>query len=176
MPTPSPSHVYFMQKALEQAALAESLGEIPVGAVVVLNDKIIGEGHNRSITDNDPSLHAEMVAIRQAASHLGNYRLMGASIYVTLEPCSMCAGLLVHSRIGQLVYGAHDLKTGAAGSVMNIVQHPTLNHKMDVLAGVLGDKCSDYLSSFFKQRRAQIKVQKMQMRGVLGDNKGESQQ
>jgi tRNA(adenine34) deaminase len=154
-------HEYFMHKALEQAILAESIGEIPVGAVVVLNNRIVGQGYNRSIVDNDPSLHAEMVAVRSAAKALGNYRLNGASIYVTLEPCSMCAGLLVHSRIKNLIFGAHDKKTGAAGSVMNIVQHDTLNHKMEVVSGVLGEECSQHLSQFFKARRAQIKARKL---------------
>ncbi|OFA30020.1 hypothetical protein BAE46_12420 [Glaciecola punicea] len=154
-------HEYFMQQAIQQAALAQQIGEIPVGAVVVLDGRVIGTGYNRSITDNDPSLHAEMVAIRNAAANTGNYRLPGASIYVTLEPCSMCAGLLVHSRIKQLVYGAHDLKTGAAGSVMNIVQHDTLNHKLEVVSGVLGEECSAHLSKFFSDRRAQIKAHKV---------------
>ncbi|MFT6269385.1 MAG: tRNA(adenine34) deaminase [Alphaproteobacteria bacterium] len=157
-------HEYFMEKAIEQAKLAEQIGEIPVGAVVVLNQQIIGSGYNRSITDNDPSLHAEMVAIRNAAKALENYRLIGASIYVTLEPCSMCAGLLVHSRLKQLIYGASDLKTGAAGSVMNIVQHDMLNHKVDVIPGVLGDVCSEHLSQFFSVRRAQIKARKAALR------------
>lgn len=157
-------HEYFMRKALEQAMLAEKIGEVPVGAVVVLDKKVIGEGYNRCITDNDPSLHAEMIAIRSAAKSLGNYRLNGATIYVTLEPCSMCAGLLVHSRIKQLIFGAHDAKTGAAGSVMNIVQHDTLNHKMALMSGILGDECSQQLSSFFKQRRAQIKAEKLASR------------
>lgn len=158
------NHEYFMDKAIEQAYMAQEIGEIPVGAVVVLNNSIIGEGHNRSIIDNDPSLHAEMIAIRNAAKFIGNYRLTGAKIYVTLEPCAMCAGLLVHSRIGQLIFGAHDPKTGAAGSIMNIVQHDTLNHKMDVVSGIKGKVCSEHLSNFFSQRRAQIKAQKQASR------------
>jgi tRNA(adenine34) deaminase len=157
-----------MGKAIEQAKLAEQIGEIPVGAVVVLNEQVIGAGYNRSITDNDPSLHAEMVAIRHAAKALGNYRLVGASIYVTLEPCSMCAGLLVHSRMGQLIYGAKDLKTGAAGSVMNIVQHDMLNHKIEVISGVLGDICSQHLSQFFSTRRSQIKARKAALKSDSG--------
>ncbi|MFT5281879.1 MAG: tRNA(adenine34) deaminase [Kangiellaceae bacterium] len=165
--TPFKQHKYFMEKAIEQAKLAEQIGEIPVGAVVVLNQHIIGAGYNRSISEKDPSLHAEMVAIRNAAKTLGNYRLIDASIYVTLEPCSMCAGLLVHSRLKQLVFGAHDLKTGAAGSVMNIVQHDALNHKVDVVSGVLGDICSEHLSQFFSARRAQKKAHKAALKSSL---------
>jgi tRNA(adenine34) deaminase len=153
-------HEYFMAKAMEQADLAQDIGEIPVGAVVVLNGLIIGRGYNRSIIDNDPSAHAEMMAIREAASTLGNYRLLGATIYVTLEPCSMCAGLLVHSRIRQLVFAAHDAKTGCAGSIMNLVQHDLLNHKLDVVSGIWGEACSLRLSQFFSARRKQIKALK----------------
>ena len=149
-----------MAKAMEQADLAQEIGEIPVGAVVVLNEAIIGRGYNRSIIDNDPSAHAEMMAIREAASTLGNYRLLGATIYVTLEPCSMCAGLLVHSRLQQLVFAAYDAKTGCAGSIMNLVQHDTLNHKLDIISGVMGDVCSQRLSQFFSARRKQIKALK----------------
>jgi tRNA(adenine34) deaminase len=155
-------HEYFMQQAIAQADLAKGIGEIPVGAVVVLNDEVIGLGYNRSIIDNDPSGHAEMIAVRQAAAKMRNYRLNQASIYVTLEPCSMCAGMLVHSRIDTLVFGAFDAKTGSAGSVMNLVQHDSLNHKLKVISGILGDLCSQHLSQFFSHRRSQIKAQKRQ--------------
>ena len=153
-------HEYFMTQALEQAQMAEQIGEIPVGAVVVLNNQVIGRGYNRSIIDNDPSAHAEMLAIRHAANKLGNYRLLNASIYVTLEPCGMCAGLLVHSRLKTLVFGASDNKTGCAGSIMNLVQHETLNHKLEVISGVMGEVCSTRLSAFFSERRKQIKALK----------------
>ena len=151
---------YFMGKALEQAQLAQQIGEVPVGAVVVLHNEIIGSGYNRCIIDSDPSLHAEMVAIRQACERINNYRLIGATLYVTLEPCSMCAGLLVHSRIQQLVYGANDPKAGAAGSILNLVQHEDLNHQIEVVPNVLNDICSQMLSGFFRERRAQIKALK----------------
>jgi len=154
------NHQFYMQKALEQANLAQEIGEVPVGAVVVLNNEIIGLGYNRCITDNDPSLHAELVAIRDAAQRINNYRLVGASLYVTLEPCSMCAGLLVHSRLKQLVFGASDPKAGAAGSIMNLVQHDLLNHKIEIVSNVLGDTCSENLSQFFRKRRSQKKAQK----------------
>lgn len=158
--TNSEHHQFYMEKAIEQANLAEEIGEVPVGAVVVLNSEIIGSGYNRCITDSDPSLHAEMVAIRQAAQRINNYRLVGASLYVTLEPCSMCAGLLVHSRLKQLIYGTNDPKAGAAGSIMNLVQHEQLNHKIEIVPNVLDDTCSEMLSQFFRKRRAQKKAQK----------------
>ena len=150
----------FMQRAIELAQQAEAINEIPVGAVVVYQRKIIGEGFNQSITLHDPSAHAEMQAIRQAGQYLNNYRLIGCSLYVTLEPCSMCAGLLVHSRIKRLIYGASDTKTGAAGSVFNLVTNEKLNHQIEVNAGVMGKQCSEILSAFFKRRRQEIKIQK----------------
>lgn len=152
-------HVEFMQAALAQASLAQSMQEVPVGAVLVADGKIIGQGHNQPITNNDPSLHAEMVAIRDAAKKLGNYRLPKTTLYVTLEPCCMCAGLLVHSRIQRLVFGARDPKAGAVGSILNIVQHPKLNHQIEVTSGVLEEECGQILSSFFKARRLQKKGQ-----------------
>ena len=150
----------FMRHALLLADKAEAINEIPVGAVVVANGEIIGEGYNQSITLNDPSAHAEMLAIRQAGKHLNNYRLIDCTLYVTLEPCPMCAGLLVHSRISRIVYGANDLKTGAAGSIMNIVQHEKLNHQITVTAELFAEQCSLKLSNFFKRRRQEIKALK----------------
>ncbi len=149
-----------MQQALQRADIAQQHGEIPVGAIVVYNSKIIGEGYNLSILNHDPSAHAEVMAIRQAGQALQNYRMLDCTLYVTLEPCSMCAGLLVHSRIKRLVFGASDLKTGSAGSIMNLVQHEQLNHQIDVTSGVLAGECADKISSFFKMRRAQIKEEK----------------
>jgi tRNA(adenine34) deaminase len=154
------NHQFYMKMALEQADLAEDIGEVPVGAVVVIDNEVVGVGYNRCIIDSDPSLHAEMVAIRDASKRINNYRLVGASLYVTLEPCSMCAGLLVHSRLKQLIFGAHDPKAGAAGSIMNLVQHEKLNHKIDIVPNVLEDVCSDKLSDFFRKRRAHHKIQK----------------
>ncbi|TYK66496.1 tRNA adenosine(34) deaminase TadA [Colwellia echini] len=147
----------FMQRAFELAQQAEQHNEIPVGAVVVYQGKIIGEGFNQSIMLNDPSSHAEMNAIRQAGQQLNNYRLLDCTLYVTLEPCPMCAGLLVHSRIGRLVYAANDFKTGAAGSVFNLVNNEQLNHQIDVHSHVMQTQCSQLLSAFFKRRRKEKK-------------------
>lgn len=153
--------VYWMNHALMLADKAEQQGEIPVGAVVVVNNTIIGEGWNQSITLHDPSAHAEMQAIRQAGQVIQNYRILDATLYVTLEPCPMCAGTLVHSRIPRLVFGAPDYKTGSAGSVMNLVVNPQLNHQLVVQGGVLETDCADKISSFFKRRRAQKKAIKL---------------
>ena len=153
-------HEFFMQEAMAEADVALSLNEVPVGAVVVLNNEIIGRGHNQTITLCDPSLHAEVVAVRDAAKHIKNYRLLDATLYVTLEPCCMCAGLLVHSRIKTLVFGAYDYKAGAVGSIMNVAQNDKLNHKIDVIGGVLETQCSENLSAFFKERRALKKAMK----------------
>lgn len=154
--------LYWMQYALQLADKAEQSGEIPVGAVLVKDGVLLGEGWNQSIQLNDPSAHAEMVAIRQAAEKIGNYRLIDCTLYVTLEPCAMCAGLLVHSRVKRLVFGAKDAKTGAAGSVLDIVRHPVLNHQLDVLDGPLAQQCADKLSEFFRRRRAEQKALKQQ--------------
>ncbi len=157
----SDAHIKWMRHALKLAAIAESQGEIPVGAVLVKDDEVLGEGWNQSITLNDPTAHAEVMAIRDAGAKVDNYRLVGATLYVTLEPCPMCAGALVHSRVEQLVFGASDLKTGAAGSVMNIVEHPKLNHQLTLIKGVLQQECSETISSFFKKRRQQKKQDKI---------------
>lgn len=158
------SDQYWMEKALEYAKEAEKLNEIPVGAVLVKGNELIGAGYNRSITDNDPSAHAEMIAIRKAGKALQNYRLIDCTLYVTLEPCSMCAGLLVHSRIKRLVFGAFDAKTGSAGSIMNLLQEPKLNHQVELTSGVLADKCGETISAFFKRRRQEIKALKQAKR------------
>jgi len=152
--------LHWMQYALQLADKAEQSGEIPVGAVLVKDGVVLGEGWNQSIQLNDPSAHAEMLAIRQAAEKIGNYRLIDCTLYVTLEPCAMCAGLLVHSRVKRLVFGAKDAKTGAAGSVLDIVRHPVLNHQLDVLDGPLAQQCADKLSEFFRRRRAEQKALK----------------
>ena len=150
----------FMARAYELAQQAESFNEIPVGAVVVADGKIIGEGFNQSIMLNDPSAHAEMTAIRQAAKTINNYRMLDCTLYVTLEPCPMCAGLLVHSRVKRLVYAADDAKTGAAGSTFNLVASEKLNHQVEVCSGVMADECSALISAFFKRRRSEIKALK----------------
>lgn len=150
----------WMQYALSLADKAQQLGEIPVGAVVVLNDQVIGEGYNRSICDHNATGHAEIMAITQAGQTVENYRLINATLYVTLEPCPMCAGAIVHSRVKRLVFGASDAKTGAAGSVFNIAAHPQLNHQTEITSGVLADECSQQISAFFKMRRAEKKAAK----------------
>ncbi|WP_419149028.1 tRNA adenosine(34) deaminase TadA [Pseudoalteromonas 'SMAR'] len=155
---------YWMQRALEYADKAEAENEVPVGAVVVKDNAIIAAGWNRSITCHDPSAHAEMMAIREAGKVLENYRLIDCTLYVTLEPCPMCAGLLVHSRLKRVVFGAADAKTGAAGSVMDLLQHPQLNHQPEVTSGVLAQQCGDKLSAFFKRRRQEIKAAKLAAR------------
>ncbi len=151
---------YWLEYALNLACQAEALGEIPVGAVVVKDDEVIGEGFNRSIMLNDPSAHAEMLAIRAAGEKIGNYRLIDATLYVTLEPCAMCTGLLVHARIKRVVFGTVDLKTGACGSALNLIHHPSCNHHVTVTGGVLADRCAQQLSDFFKRRRQEHKAAK----------------
>ena len=147
------THSHFMQIALEQAKLAESLGEVPVGALIVKDGEIIAAAHNQPIGLHDPSAHAEIQAIRKAAKILGNYRLVDCTLYVTLEPCVMCTGAIQHARIAQLVYGAKDPKTGACGSVVNLMTEDKLNHHTAVIAGVLAEPCGEMLSQFFKRRR-----------------------
>jgi len=150
----------FMARAYALAEQAGSIDEIPVGAVVVCEGKIIGEGFNQSITLNDPSAHAEMIAIRQAGKMLKNYRMLDCTLYVTLEPCPMCAGLLVHSRIKKLIFATPDLKTGCAGSAFNLVANEQLNHQIEVQDGLMKEECSHLLSSFFQRRRAEKKAAK----------------
>jgi tRNA(adenine34) deaminase len=143
----------WMERALALAELAAEAGEVPVGALVIKDGEIIGQGHNRNLLDNDPTAHAEMVALRQAAARVGNHRLVGCTMIATIEPCSMCAGALIHARIARLVYGANDPKAGAAGSTVQVINHPSLNHRMEVTAGVLAGKCSEILQKFFRQKR-----------------------
>ncbi|WP_429109533.1 tRNA adenosine(34) deaminase TadA [Aeromonas media] len=148
----------WMRHAMALAARAEGIGEIPVGAVLVLGDEVVGEGWNRSISAHDACAHAEIMAIRAAGITLENYRLLDTTLYVTLEPCCMCAGALIHSRVKRVVYGARDLKTGAAGSVFDILQDPRHNHRVVLTGGVLAEACSAQLSDFFKRRRAEKKA------------------
>ena len=142
-----------MRLALELAHRAEQAGEVPVGAIVVREDLVIATGWNQPILGSDPTAHAEIEALRAAAAAVGNYRLPGCTLYVTLEPCPMCAGAIVHARIGRLVYGASDPRAGAAGSVFNIVQAPELNHRVVVAGGVLAADCGELLQEFFRSRR-----------------------
>ena len=143
----------FMQQALEQAQLAALAGEVPVGAVLVRDGQVISRAFNKPITDHDPSAHAEMLALRQAALVAENYRLPGATLYVTLEPCTMCAGAILHARLDRIVYGASDPKTGAAGSVLDVFSSEQINHQTSVEGGVMGEECGQLLRDFFKERR-----------------------
>ncbi|MBE2895821.1 tRNA adenosine(34) deaminase TadA [Pasteurellaceae bacterium HPA106] len=153
----------WMTHALRLADVAEQHGEVPVGAVLVSREgDVLGEGFNSVIRLNDPSAHAEIQAIRQAAERVGNYRLLGSTLYVTLEPCTMCAGAIVHSRIKRLVFGAYDPKTGAVGSRFHYFNDFVMNHTVEVSAGVQAEKCGAKLSAFFQRRRAEIKAQKQQ--------------
>ena len=144
---------FWMQHALVLAQRAEAEGEVPIGAVLVRDEQVIGEGWNQPIGANDPTSHAEIMALRAAASHINNYRLLNTTLYVTLEPCSMCAGAIIHSRVKRVVYGASDPKGGAAGSVFDILGTDKLNHKVEVTPGILAKKCSELLKEFFKSRR-----------------------
>lgn len=143
----------FMREALTLAQQAWAEGEVPVGAVVVKNGAIIGRGYNRPISGHDPTAHAEIQALRDAAQRLGNYRLPGCTLYVTIEPCTMCAGAIIHARIARVVYGARDAKTGAHGSVVDLFAEPRLNFHAEVTGGVLAEACGKLLSDFFAGRR-----------------------
>jgi tRNA(adenine34) deaminase len=143
----------WMEEALRAAQRALEAGEVPVGAVVVCGDRIVGRGWNRNITDSDPTAHAEIVALREAGTTVGNHRLADCDLFATIEPCAMCAGALVHARIKRLVYGADDPKAGAVQSVMQVLTHPQLNHQVEVRSGVLAGRCAELLQTFFKSRR-----------------------
>ena len=143
----------YMRRALKLARSAQDEGEVPVGALVVHEGRIVGEGWNRPIALHDPSAHAEMGALRVAAQALGNYRLTGATLYVTLDPCVMCAGAIIHARIGRLVFGPRDPKAGAVNSVYDVIAQPRLNHRLEWTGGVLEDECGELLKAFFKSRR-----------------------
>jgi tRNA(adenine34) deaminase len=149
----SPDDAYYMRRAIELAREAEAAGEVPVGALIVRDGEVLAEGFNRPISTHDPTAHAEMVALRAAAARVDNYRLLGTTLYVTLEPCAMCAGAMVHSRVQRLVYAATDPRAGAAGSVFNVVQNPALNHWLEVTPGVLAEECGALLRDFFIARR-----------------------
>jgi len=142
-----------MQEALLCAQRALDAGEVPVGAVVVCEDRIIGRGWNRNLTDSDPAAHAEVVALREAGRNLGNHRLGGCELFVTIEPCAMCAGAAVHARLRRLVYGADDPKAGAVHSILQVVNHPSLNHQMEIRAGVLAGQAAEIVQEFFRKRR-----------------------
>ncbi|GIO09761.1 tRNA-specific adenosine deaminase [Brevibacillus reuszeri] len=149
----SVEHEKFMMAAIEEAGKAAAIGEVPIGAVVVRNGEIVGRGYNLRETQKDPTLHAEMIAIREASENLGGWRLIGCTLYVTLEPCPMCAGAIVQSRIEQVVYGARDPKAGCAGTLMNLLEEPRFNHQVPVIEGVLAEECAQLLKDFFRGLR-----------------------
>lgn len=153
-----PMDEQFMREALALARQAELCGEVPVGAVVVRDGHVVGVGFNQPVGRQDPTAHAEIEALRDAASRLGNYRLPGCELYVTLEPCVMCAGAIMHARISRVVFGAPDPKTGAAGSVVNLFSESRLNHHAEIIGGVLAEECGVLLSGFFAKRRASVSV------------------
>jgi len=148
----SPDEI-FMEEALRAAQRALETGEVPVGAVVICDGRVIAQGWNRNLTGNDPTAHAEIVALREAGAVVGNHRLGDCDLFATIEPCAMCAGALMHARIKRLVYGAEDPKAGAAHSVMQVLNHPKLNHCMEVRGGVLAGRCAELLQTFFRSRR-----------------------
>ncbi|AGJ61179.1 tRNA-specific adenosine deaminase [Candidatus Moranella endobia PCVAL] len=150
---------FWMRQAISLAERAEADGEVPVGAVLVLNDQIISEGWNSSIRNHDPTAHAEIIALRQGGRRIGNYRLLNTAMYVTLEPCIMCAGAIIHARIGRVVFGARDSKNSAAGSLLNVLVHPGINHHILITGSVLAPACADQLNNFFRHRRHQQREQ-----------------
>jgi tRNA(adenine34) deaminase len=160
----SSSHdLAFLREAVSEALAAEAAGEVPVGAVVVHKKEIIGRGQNRVLRDSDPTAHAEVVALREAGRRLRNYRLEDCTLYVTLEPCAMCAGAILHARIARLVYAADDPKAGACGSVLSVLNHPRLNHKLELNAGLLAEECGALLINFFRTRREQKALARIQL-------------
>lgn len=147
----------FMEEALRAAKRALDAGEVPVGAVVVCDGRVLARGWNRNLTGNDPTAHAEIVALREAGAAVGNHRLGDCELFATIEPCAMCAGALIHARIKRLVYGADDPKAGAVHSVLEVLNHPQLNHRMEIKGGVLAGRCAEVMQSFFRQRRVEQK-------------------
>ncbi|MCZ8523380.1 MULTISPECIES: tRNA adenosine(34) deaminase TadA [Paenibacillus] len=146
-------HIHFMRAAIEEARKAEAIREVPIGAVIVRDGVIIGRGYNRRETDRDPLAHAELIAIREASEHLDAWRLLNCRLYVTLEPCPMCAGAIVQSRIDQVIYGTTDPKAGCAGTLMNLLQEDRFNHRVDLISGVLQEECGSMLTDFFRRLR-----------------------
>jgi len=147
------THEYYMQLAIEQARLAEAIDEVPVGAVLVRDDQLIASAHNQPISNNDPTAHAEIQLLRAAGKRLNNYRLPNTTLYVTLEPCTMCLGAMIHARVSRVVFGAYDKKTGVCGSCQDLSTSECFNHSIEIKGGVLADKCKNLLQNFFKKRR-----------------------
>ncbi len=150
----SHSDELWMEEALREAQRGLALGEVPVGAIVVCDGRVVGRGCNRPLSDNDPTAHAEILALREAGQAIGNYRLLDCDLYVTVEPCAMCAGAITHARIRRLIYGAEDPKAGAVHSMLQVLNHPRLNHKVEVTSGVLAARCMDLVQMFFRERRS----------------------
>jgi len=144
---------FWMEEALREAQRGLAMGEVPVGAIVVHNGHVVGRGCNQPITSNDPTAHAEILALREAGEAIGNYRLLDCDLYVTVEPCAMCAGAITHARIRRLIYGTDDAKAGAVQSVVQVLNHPKLNHQVEVTSGVLAARCMDLLQTFFREKR-----------------------
>ncbi|KXS51595.1 MAG: cytidine/deoxycytidylate deaminase family protein [Marinobacter sp. T13-3] len=165
-----PDDLFWMNRALQLAAQAAELGEVPVGAVVVLDGREIGAGFNAPISGCDPTAHAEIRALRDAAARVGNYRLSGATLYVTLEPCTMCVGAIVHGRISRLVYGATEPKAGAIESARNTLDEPHLNWRVEPVGGVMQERCSQILSDFFSRRRREIRQRRKQQKAGKGSD------
>lgn len=159
-------HERYMRRAIELAQQAESLGEVPVGAVIVHDHQIIGEGFNEVIRRNDPSAHAEAQAIRAAGQHLANYRLVDTTLYVSLEPCAMCAGLIVHARVKTVVFATPDPRTGATGTAIQVLNHPSMNHHVEVVSGVLQEQSATILQNFFRKKRELAKMKKFHEKRV----------
>ncbi len=151
-----PNDEFFLRAAIAEAIRAQAAGEVPVGAVLVRDNQILATGANRVIRDSDPTAHAEIVVLRAAGRVLANYRLLDCALYVTLEPCAMCASAILHARLRRLVYAASDPKAGACGSVLEVLNHPRLNHRVEVTSGLLADECSTLLTSFFRARRTAL--------------------
>jgi tRNA(adenine34) deaminase len=149
----SESDLEFMRAALDEARAAAERGEVPIGAVLVHEGKIVARAHNRTLTDNDPTAHAEMVAIREAAQTIGNHRLNGTSLYATVEPCAMCAGALIQARVSRLIYGCAEQKGGAVRTCFQVLDHPAVNHRVEVISGIMAEECVAVMQEFFAQRR-----------------------
>jgi len=162
--SPEEQDAFWIDYARQLASKAEEAGEVPVGAVVVLDNQWVAEGWNQSIQNNDPTAHAEIIALKNAGEAIGNYRLIDTTLYVTLEPCPMCAGAMVHARVKKLVFGAYDAKTGAAGSILDIANSNLLNHQLEITGGVNQLACSSQISDFFKKRRQFHKQKKAQLK------------
>lgn len=167
------AHEYWMRLAIEEARKAEAIGEVPIGAVIVRGGEIVGRGYNLRETTHDATAHAEMIAIREASERIGAWRLLDCTLYVTLEPCPMCAGAIVQGRVPLVVYGTPDPKAGCAGTLMNLLQEPRFNHRAELIEGVLQEECAALLSDFFRGLRQRLKERKMLLKASESSESGE---